>query len=324
MAESNVKYFNLSDDKSILSVKVSKDLINQWFEGKRRELSLFICLDISGSMAGSGISQAKKAILHLLESLFTGGVISESAVTCFFYQSNCEVVRFADNPNLRWESGGIQEYFERVTSYGGTSFVSVFDSIIENVKTIDRDVAIIFFTDGQDGCRRDHLEESKVRLEAALSATSYSTEVHTIGFTASHDAALLSWMTKVGNKVGNFQYVSTSEKIVETMETTRQLLELGDLTLYVKVGDQEPLSTTFDDEGHGKLILTGNTANVDGKKITILKDLECSEKYEFPTFPSQIPANDPMATSLIISHIQFEITQMTNEVLSHKDDYVNK
>ncbi|CAG8494496.1 17100_t:CDS:2 [Dentiscutata heterogama] len=324
MAESNVKYFNLSDDKSILSIKVSKDLINQWFEGKRRELSLFICLDISGSMSGSGISQAKKAILHLLESLFTGGVLSESEVTCFFYQSTCEVVRFADNPNLRWKSGGIQEYFEHVTSYGGTSFVSVFDSIIENVKTIDKDVAIIFFTDGQDGCGRGYLEESKVRLEAALSATSYSTEVHTIGFTSSHDAALLSWMTKVGNKVGNFQYVSSSEKIVETMETTRQLLELGDLTLYVKVGDQEPLSTTFDDEGHGKLILTGNTANVDGKKITILKDLECSEKYEFPTFPSQIPDNDPMATSLIISHIQFEITQMTNEVLSHKDDYVNK
>ncbi|CAG8478363.1 9300_t:CDS:2 [Cetraspora pellucida] len=324
MDESNVKYFNLSEDKSVLSVKVSENLINEWFENQRRKLSLFICLDISGSMAGSGLTQAKKAILYLLDSLFAGGVLSEKDVTCFFYQSSCEVVSFANNPNLRWENGGIQEYFDRVNSYGGTSFVSVFDSIIENVKTIDKDVAIIFFTDGQDGSGINQLKESKVRLEAALSVTSHSTEVHTIGFTRSHDAALLSWLTKVGNKEGNFQYVSESEKIVETMETTRKLLELNDLTLYVKLGDQEPLPTTFDDKGYGKFFLSGAATNVDGKKITILKDLESSKEYEISTLPSQIPANDPMAILLIISHIQFEITQMTNEVLSHKNDYVNK
>ncbi|RIB25054.1 hypothetical protein C2G38_2166846 [Gigaspora rosea] len=324
-AESNVKYFNLSDDKSILSVNISKNLINEWFEGKRRELSLFICLDLSGSMSGSPLSQAKKAILHLMECLFTGGVLPESEVTCFFYESKCEVVRFADNPNLRWQNGGIQEYFQNhVNIRGGTNFVSVFDKIVENIKTIEKDVAIIFFTDGQDMSGRNNLEASKIRLQMALSAASHATEVHTIGFSADHDAVLLSWMTKAGNKDGNFQYVSSSEKIVETMETTRQLLELSDQILYVKVGDQEPLPTTFNDEGCGNLVLIGNASNVDGKKITILKDLECSEKYEFPTLPNQILANDPMAISLIISHIQFEITQMTNEVLNHKDNYVNK
>ncbi|CAG8479656.1 4808_t:CDS:2 [Racocetra persica] len=324
MAESDVKYFNLSEDKSVLSVKVSENLINKWFENKRRKLSLFICLDISGSMAGSGLTQAKKAILYLLDSLFTGGILSEKDVTCFFYQSSCEVVRFADSPNLRWNNGGIKEYFDRVHSYGGTSFVSVFDSIIKEVKIIDKDVAIIFFTDGQDGSGADRLKESEKMLETALSTTSYSTEVHTIGFTRSHDAALLSWLTKAGNKEGNFQYVNESEKIVETMETTQKLLELNDLTLYVKVGDQEPLPTTFDDKGYGKLFLSGTATNVAGKKIAILKDLESSKKYEIPTLPSQIPANDPMVTLLIISQIQFEITQMTNEVLSHKNNYANK
>ncbi|CAG8761479.1 11593_t:CDS:2, partial [Racocetra fulgida] len=119
MAESDVKYFNLSEDKSVLSVKVSENLINEWFENKHRKLSLFICLDISGSMAGSGLTQAKKAILYLLDGLFTGGILSEKDVTCFFYQSYCEVVRFADKPNLRWNNGGIQEYFDCVHSYGG-------------------------------------------------------------------------------------------------------------------------------------------------------------------------------------------------------------
>ena len=56
------------------------------------------------------------------------------------------------------------------------------------------------------------------------------------------------------------------------MTTTSELLELGDRTLYVKIGENEILSTGFDDQGRGKLVLTGETAKVEGQKFSIFKD----------------------------------------------------
>jgi hypothetical protein len=46
--QSEVKFYNFSDDRSIVSLKIPEDVITKWFEGKRRELKLYIILDISG------------------------------------------------------------------------------------------------------------------------------------------------------------------------------------------------------------------------------------------------------------------------------------
>ncbi len=46
---SDVKYFSLANNKSIVSLKVPENIISKWFEGKRRELKLYIVLDISGN-----------------------------------------------------------------------------------------------------------------------------------------------------------------------------------------------------------------------------------------------------------------------------------
>jgi hypothetical protein len=70
-------------------------------------------------MAGSGLTQAKQSILKLMEGLFESCVVAEKDVTCFFFQSSCEVVRFADDPNLLWSNGAIKNYFDGVYSYGG-------------------------------------------------------------------------------------------------------------------------------------------------------------------------------------------------------------
>ncbi|CAG8542647.1 17837_t:CDS:2 [Funneliformis caledonium] len=309
---SEAKYLNLANDKSVLSLKVPENIISKWFEGKRREFVLYIVLDISGSMAGSGLNQAKESILNLMESLFEKSMLTEENVTCFFFQSECEVKRFADDRSLLWSNGAIKNYFDGINAYGGTNFDPVFQMIVEQVNDVNSDLAIIFFTDGQgyytDDCKQD--------LEVALSHTGFNTEIHTIGFTGSHDAALLSWLTKLGTKQGNFQYVKSSGEIKSTMKTTLELLELGDRTLYMKLGERELLPIEFDNEGHGKLVLTGDAAKVEGHKISIFKEQESNETFDFESTPIQIQPDDPTATLLTIPYIQFEITRLTNEIIN--------
>ncbi|RIA92317.1 hypothetical protein C1645_79793 [Glomus cerebriforme] len=313
------QYYNHTKGKTVLSLNVPEAVL----EEEQRSLSLFICLDISGSMSGSPIRQAKEAILQIIGGLIERGVLSENDITCFFFHSSCQEIIFSDHPNMLWANGGIKEYFDNVVAGGGTNFSAAFDSIINNLDRIKTDLAIIFFTDGQD--TSNNLDQAKIKLETALRGTSYSTEVHSIGFTKDHDAKLLSWLTKCGRKEGNFLYIKSSDEILDKMKTTLQLLELSNKTLYVKIGDREPLPAHFDDQGVAILILTGDASNVEGRQITVLEDLKKNrEKYIFESPPSQVPASDPMATQLTIFLIQREIIRLTNEISNYSEDDSNK
>ncbi|EXX77027.1 uncharacterized protein OCT59_006650 [Rhizophagus irregularis] len=317
----SVQYYNYTKGKTVLSLKIPQAVL----DNENRALSLFICLDISGSMSGSPIRQAKDAILQIMGGLIERKVLAEKDITCFFFQSFCQEIRFRDHPGMLWANGGIKRYFEDVRSGGGTSFSAAFSSIIENLDRINTDLAIIFFTDGQDTDTRNNLEYAKTGLKTALKEASYSTEVHSIGFTNEHDAKLLSWLTKCGRKEGNFLYIRSSDEIVDKMKTTLQLLESSYKTLYVKIGDETPQPANFDDEGVAVLILNDDASNVENKEVKILKDLkEGKEDYIFESLPSQIPASDPMSIQLIIFLVQREIIRLTNEISNYEEDDASK
>ncbi|CAG8676015.1 4530_t:CDS:2, partial [Acaulospora morrowiae] len=257
------------------------------------------------------IDQAKEVVLKIMEELLQNGILVEADITCFFYSSSCVEVKFSDNPDMLWDNGEIQEYFNSVEAGGGTDFEKVFKSIIENLDNVNsnNDLAIIFFTDGKDSIRDD----TKKELEDALLKTPYTTEVHTIGFTEGHDASLLSWLTTCGSKGGNFMYIKDSNEIPNILSVMIPLLELRDRTLYVKVGDQDPLAEQFDDQGSGTVILKGK---VEGERITVLRHLRSHEKYEFQP-PHQISNSNPKAIQSIIYYIQHEIQIFTNEIINH-------
>ncbi|CAB4441197.1 unnamed protein product [Rhizophagus irregularis] len=309
----SIRYYNYTKGKTVLSLNVPQAVL----DNEHRALSLFICLDISGSMSGSPIRQAKDAILQIMGGLIERKVLAEKDITCFFFQSSCQEVRFSDHPDMLWANGGIKRYFDDVRPGGGTNFSAAFSSIIKNLDRINTDLAIIFFTDGQD--TSNILEDAKI--ETALKGTSYSTEVHSIGFTKDHDAKLLSRLTKYGRKEGNFLYIRSSDEIVGKMKTTLQLLESSYKTLYVKIGDETPQPANFDDEGVAVLILNDDASSVEGKEVKILKDLkEVEENYIFESLPSQIPAGDPMSIQLIIFLVQREIIRLTNEISNYEED----
>ncbi|KAF9412127.1 hypothetical protein BGZ94_001137 [Podila epigama] len=61
------------------------------------------------------------------------------------------------------------------------------------------------------------------------------TTVHSFGFTASHDAKLLSWLTSAGTNVGCFQYIQESGEIETSMKTTVALIGDNAMALRRKV-----------------------------------------------------------------------------------------
>ncbi|CAG8475296.1 4639_t:CDS:2 [Ambispora leptoticha] len=316
--QSDASFYELDDEKTILSLKLPQNILSEWFHG--RSIALFICLDISGSMAGSGIRQAKQAILTLLEGVLTTGACKEEDVTCFFFNHGCQEVPFADNPNLRWDNGGIKAYFDNIAATGGTNFSAVYESIVKHIANVKTDLAVIFFTDGQT---TPVSKEKQDALAHALSHSKYGTEVHTVGFTGDHDAVILSWLTKLGTKQGNFQYVKSSGDIPNTMKTTLELLALGDRNVFVKIGDNQELQTSFDNEGRGRLVLTGEDKSVRGKKITILKENEGNDTFSIEAL-REVNQSDPEATLLTIPFIQHEITRLTNEVVANSDENADR
>ncbi|CAG8447098.1 15411_t:CDS:2 [Acaulospora colombiana] len=247
--EVETKYYDVDEDNSILSVKIPQDTVFNWTGEKIRGLSLFICLDISG-----------------------------------------------------------------------TQFDSAFYSIITNLREVkNENLAIIFFTDGQN--YGGDLEKGKENLATALAEAPFNTEVHSIGFTADHDAALLSWLTKCGKKEGNFQYVKSSIDIAETMKTTLELLEMSEKTFYIQIGDRNPIPVNFDEQGFGNVTLTGDSNKIDGQKVTVIKSIEdeLPDKYELSA-PRKIPEGGPESALMVIPFVQIDITRLSNEMINDKRD----
>ncbi|KAG0347481.1 hypothetical protein BG005_000130 [Podila minutissima] len=190
-----------------------------------KEAFFHICLDVSGSMSGSGLNCAKVAMSKLIDHLEASGVPAHR-ITVYTFQSTCTIRRWGEVPNDR-------EWLDNVRAGGGTRFASVFRAVIEVAEQqrkdigrddIDMDLSLFFFTDGADGdIGAQRL--AKVELEQLLKKTPHlESTVHTFGFTASHDASLLSWLTSTGTNSGCFQYIRESRDIEASMVTTMDLI----------------------------------------------------------------------------------------------------
>ncbi|KAH7027037.1 hypothetical protein BKA57DRAFT_511641 [Linnemannia elongata] len=208
----------------------------------QKEAFFHICLDTSGSMAGSGIKCAKEAMKELFSHLVHNCRIPAERISVYLYSMTCSVRQmgvFEDD--LRW--------MDSIQAGGGTSFGSVFEQLIATIKgqiksvtsnsttttPLDVSSTLFFFTDGADGdhgltrCQKEILEpllKDTARLE---------TTVHSFGFTSGHDAKLLSWLTSTGTDLGCFQYIKESKDIQGAMERTAGLLDSSAMKVQRKV-----------------------------------------------------------------------------------------
>ncbi|EFC35949.1 predicted protein [Naegleria gruberi] len=181
---------------------------------QRKEKQIVIALDVSGSMRGQGIDQAKIAISNLFEQ-----VVDTPDVVLITYDTSAELYDLRKKP-----AETRQSTLEQIQAGGGTDFTCVFEAI-SNLDMFNRqsEVAILFFTDGQDGS--SHKREKAIeQMKKVLETKTQSFEFHTIGFTSSHDVALLTQITQLGSVQGTFQYVKDANEINQSMENLIGLL----------------------------------------------------------------------------------------------------
>ncbi|RIB28156.1 hypothetical protein C2G38_2158703 [Gigaspora rosea] len=102
------------------------------------------------------IGQAKDAILQIIECLIHGEILSESDITCFIYNSECNAVNFSENPNMLLANGEIKKFFDTINA-GGARLIMIWLSSSS--------------TDGVDDSTLN--EELKNNLKGALSNIPY-------------------------------------------------------------------------------------------------------------------------------------------------------
>lgn len=221
-------YFN-----DILALKYDVIVNDYSNENKNISKKFIIVLDISGSMNGDAIENAKQSLLKFIKHLHSFNLKDIIFIT-FNHECNSKNL-------LGMSIEDIETYINKITAIGGTNFVGVFE-LLENFVNSNKylNLAIIFFTDGFDGykilqhdkygkpqviipyeeqVRALILETSLIKLHNTIEKKSIPTEVHSIGFSSEYDAVLLEKITSIGTVPGTYQYVKQSSNIDQAITT---------------------------------------------------------------------------------------------------------
>ena len=216
---------------------------------------ILIALDKSGSMHYA-MEDAKKSVISMIEYLHQNNY---SNITFIPYNHEAIITEMRGQ-----KFNEIEATINRIHADGGTEFWKAFQAIRKSIESYNsKNVCIVFFTDGQDGNRTRGLQELQ-NLKQFLLENTDSSETHTIGFTASHDAKLLGDITLMGKNQGTFQYCKSREEIDTCVSSISGLigaaplkgnLHLNDATIPLEINESEnefgkcfSCTATFDDE----------------------------------------------------------------------------
>jgi len=188
---------------------------------------IIIALDNSGSMGGSAMNYSKIAIKELLNYLHQGGIKNISLIS---YNSKARI-EFLPQSSLQDRLNIV----DSIVAHDRTSFCDAFDKIKEVMQAVpSKEVCVIFFTDGQDTCDEERvIGENLNNLASYIKKTTAFSETHTIGFTSSHDALLLSKITTIGKNTGTFQYCKSSVDIPMCVDSIAGLIGGQTITAHV-------------------------------------------------------------------------------------------
>lgn len=192
-------------------LKKTKDENRQQRDVKNGVLTFF--LDRSGSMSGRPINIAKQALCEALNRVFK--------LFLHIY-----VVAFDEDTSLYTLSGmslmSAQNTIQQIRSGGGTHFSACFKEIHRLARRHSKlDHTVVFLT---DGCDNSGLSNPTVRNEAifqlksVLHGKTKSCVFHSIGFSSSHDASMLTSLTRAGDKNGTFIYVNSAHDIQNAVD----------------------------------------------------------------------------------------------------------
>ena len=205
--------YKFSEELSALQVQLEcKGDFSQY-----EDADVIVALDKSGSMAGSGIKNAKAALREMITYLHS---IGTKKIFLIPYNNLSEL---HDLSKLSEQQAHMD--VNSITASGGTVFKTAFDRIKEVITAQkSKRVVIVFLTDGQDNTITDSqgrtaLNKQCEELRAFITKATLMSEVHTIGFTAEHDVELLEKITTAGKAHGTFQYCESAGNIVACIQS---------------------------------------------------------------------------------------------------------
>ena len=264
-------------------------------------------------MGGSGIDQAKQAISSLLTEV--DGHNNE--ISIITYDTNATVYDLSDK-NLADKLNIVKTF----RANGGTDFACAFKAITD-LKLYKRggqsEVAIIFFTDGQDGYSSGRETVIKTMTQA-LQQNTLGFEFHTIGFTSSHDVKLLTEITRLGSVQGTFQYCESSNTIVSSIENLIGLVKTdakaGCLIIKDENGNElKNIKVSFSKQANDEYIAT-----IFIDKSNIPKDYKTTMQLKeeiFEITPSErhdITEDDPLFVKLVIKFIEKSLLDFSGQI----------
>ncbi|KAH3742882.1 von willebrand factor type A domain protein [Pelomyxa schiedti] len=283
-----------------LRVVLSADL-PQLSSVKTVPKSLTIALDKSGSMCDA-IEDAKKSVLGIIQGARACGI---EDIDVIFYDSRVSIYPCKGKP-----FGDIERDFKSTRASGGTSFVEAFRAVGDIIARYDKsNHAVVFFSDGQDGCGKEQLQAQYNILKNLLSNSSMSNEVHSIGFTSGHDAVLLGSIPQLGTTQGTFQYIKTASEIEGATNTITNLLGCQQIAASIVTPAKHTHKLVLDYQRTGNISLPWDEVNIPSPVFITLGDAMYPMKLQ----------KEQNKMKIEIAYIESEISRLLNQILATKE-----
>ena len=200
---------HLSMSERLLSIQEIEDAITQirdmgepitefTVEQSKEAGSMAICLvvDQSGSMSGTPLDNAKRAIVNFIRSISTESQINDVRIG---------MVSFDNSAYLRSPVSGsygmVSKAVDEIMASGGTYIPGGIQMGIDALESVSGEKIIILLSDGQDGSDAS---------EVIANAKSKEISIYSIGFAAADAAYLMHIAQETG---GQFLQASESEEL---------------------------------------------------------------------------------------------------------------
>ncbi len=178
-----------------------------------------IVIDTSGSMDGESIVQARRAVLHALDTLGPQDTFNVIRFASSFSRL------FADSRPATAEALGLARgWVERLEADGGTNMLPALDAALEPGERSRAVRQVIFVTDGAVGNERALFETIERKLGRS--------RLFTVGIGSAPNSHFMTKAAEVGR--GTFTYVARPDEVAEKMGALFRKLEspvLHDLAL---------------------------------------------------------------------------------------------
>lgn len=170
------------------------------WKSKRKPITVFIDLDISGSMAGSKLDYAKKSVMKFIDHMSAEdrlGIILFGSHVSTLFPATLMTQDVKDQMKAR---------VQQIQALDSTNFSGAMLESLRQASQMDSTCRVIMFTDGLPNVGVQDPEGLVALLKSNISG---NTSLSTFGFGDDHNSALLTQMAEVGK--GSYAYIKNPD-----------------------------------------------------------------------------------------------------------------